>query len=359
MELFQELLITVGVSLLVSFVIAKLFSMTSPPCDAVEDNSASVSVTTAIEEAGFRVEKSVVWDAESERRRVRFVGENAVNESRAEYDEIVCSEEVSEEVVGVGLENRVTEESGFVEERVMIGGDEVEQNLFDERSKRDEVREIEVKSDDFVGMRPGREKVRDIAIESGRSEDIRILESEAQKGNDTNESDGGVRNGSEGEEEGLFDDWEGIERTELEKGFGAAVVFVGSKSNADRVSGLDNNTKMRLFGLHKVAIEGPCCVPSPMALKVSARAKWNAWQQLGDMSQEMAMEQYITLLSRSIPGWMGDDAKDGKQVFSDVGSSTIRPFSLHKQQDTENDSVSEELKPCDEECGIFGSVQTP
>ncbi|PSS36037.1 Acyl-CoA-binding domain-containing protein [Actinidia chinensis var. chinensis] len=339
MELLQELLITVGVSLLVSFVIAKLFSMASPPCDAVKDNSASVYVTSAIEETGFREEKSVVWDAESERRRVRFVGEKAVKESGAEYDEIVCSEEVWEEVVGVGLKNRALEEISFVEERVMIGGDEVEQNLFDERSDRDEVREI--------------------PIESGISEDIRVWESEAEKGNGTNESDGGERNGGEGEEEGLFDDWEGIERTELEKVFGAAVVFVGSKSNAERVSGLDSDTKMRLFGLHKVAIEGPCCVPSPMALKVSARAKWNAWQQLGDMSQEVAMEQYISLLSRSIPGWMGDDAKDGKQVFSDVGSSTILPFSLHKQQDTENESVSEELKPCDEECGMIGIVQTP
>ena len=186
----------------------------------------------------------------------------------------MCSEEVSEEVVGIGLENRVTEESGFVEERVLIDGDEIEQKLFDERSKRDKVREIEVESDDFVGMRPERANDRNIAIESGISQEIMVFESEAQKGNDTNESDGGERNGGEGEEEGLFDDWEGIERTELEKGFGAAVVFVGSKSNADRVSGLDSDTKMRLFGLHKVAIEGPCCVPSPMALKVSARAKW-------------------------------------------------------------------------------------
>ncbi|CAH9069226.1 unnamed protein product [Cuscuta europaea] len=60
---------------------------------------------------------------------------------------------------------------------------------------------------------------------------------------------------------------------------------------------------MQLYGLHKVATEGPCCTPQPMAFKLSARAKWNAWQKLGDISQDEAMEQYIALLSRSITDW--------------------------------------------------------
>ena len=69
-------------------------------------------------------------------------------------------------------------------------------------------------------------------------------------------------------------EWEGIERTELEKVFGAAVAFVGSVDNADRVSCLGSNLKMQLYGLHKIATQGPCHEPQPMALKLSARAKW-------------------------------------------------------------------------------------
>lgn len=75
----------------------------------------------------------------------------------------------------------------------------------------------------------------------------------------------------EGEEVFLFDDWEGIERTELEKLFGKAVAFVSSKSNADL---LDRNLKLQLYGLHKVATEGPCHESRPIPLKLSARAKW-------------------------------------------------------------------------------------
>lgn len=102
---------------------------------------------------------------------------------------------------------------------------------------------------------------------------------------------------------GDFEDWEGIERTELEKTFGKAVVFISSKSNADRVN---RDVKLQLYGLQKIALEGVCYGSQPMALNVSARAKWNAWQKLGKMSRETAMENYINILSEHIPEWKGE-----------------------------------------------------
>ncbi|RWV95289.1 hypothetical protein GW17_00042096 [Ensete ventricosum] len=70
------------------------------------------------------------------------------------------------------------------------------------------------------------------------------------------------------------DEWEGIERSELEKLFGVATEFVGSEKGVDAVSKLSNELQMQLYGLHRVATEGPCYEPQPMALKVTARAKW-------------------------------------------------------------------------------------
>jgi hypothetical protein len=72
----------------------------------------------------------------------------------------------------------------------------------------------------------------------------------------------------------LEDDWEGIERTELEKVFGAAVAFVGSSYNAGLVSSIGSDAKMRMYGLHKIATQGPCREAQPMAFKLSSRAKW-------------------------------------------------------------------------------------
>jgi len=68
------------------------------------------------------------------------------------------------------------------------------------------------------------------------------------------------------------DDWEGIERSELEKEFMAATEFVTNE--CDRLESVGSNVKMELYGLHKVATEGPCREPQPMPLKLSARAKW-------------------------------------------------------------------------------------
>jgi acyl-CoA-binding protein len=100
------------------------------------------------------------------------------------------------------------------------------------------------------------------------------------------------------------EDWEGIEKSKLHKVFGDATVFVESESNVDRIG---SDLKLQLCALHKVATEGPCHESQPMALKVSARAKWNAWKNLGNMSPEEAMEQYINLLSKNIHGWMHDE----------------------------------------------------
>lgn len=127
------------------------------------------------------------------------------------------------------------------------------------------------------------------------------------------------------------DDWEGIERTELEKDFGAAVSFSVQKSNADQDLKLGNDLKMQLYGLHKIATQGPCHEPQPMPFKLSARAKWNAWKKLGNMSPEAAMELYITLVSRSIPGWLQPDiCGDGKQDYVDAKASSKRPLDVKK-----------------------------
>ncbi|CAA0839370.1 Acyl-CoA-binding domain-containing protein 3 [Striga hermonthica] len=113
------------------------------------------------------------------------------------------------------------------------------------------------------------------------------------------------------------DDWEGIERSELEKVFAEAVNYLeygGKGKDKDcedsKLAKLGSDVQMELYGLHKVAVEGPCHEPQPMAFKVAARAKWNAWQKLGSMSRDMAMEKYIKLLSDNIPGWVHDYSMD-------------------------------------------------
>ncbi|RZC75991.1 hypothetical protein C5167_001766 [Papaver somniferum] len=53
-----------------------------------------------------------------------------------------------------------------------------------------------------------------------------------------------------------------------------------------------------------VCTEGPCTSPQPSAIKMTARVKWNAWQKLGAMPPEDAMEKYITIVSEIYPAWI-------------------------------------------------------
>ncbi|KAL3637683.1 hypothetical protein CASFOL_018131 [Castilleja foliolosa] len=113
----------------------------------------------------------------------------------------------------------------------------------------------------------------------------------------------------EKDDEFIDDDWEGVERTELERVFGEALVFVSCKCDDDDDDDrIDEDLKLELYGLSKIALEGPCYGSQPMALKVTARSNWNAWQKLGNMSRETAMEKYIDILSKAIPGWKGEEA---------------------------------------------------
>ncbi|KAI8542053.1 hypothetical protein RHMOL_Rhmol08G0109400 [Rhododendron molle] len=407
MELFRELLISVGISLLVSFVLAKLFSMASPspsttPHDTISSSSSSPSPALSKEsvfvaqnpdQLPTRVslsDQAVQLNQleQNDLSRAQTIG-SILNCDDDDDDEghsdnkVVLSREDSDASTAVGLENRIKLEgsgSSILTEAAKVGGVEYEDQVFDEIPETAGFREIE--------------------IESGRDE-VNVGDSEGNKGH---ESDGVGSNENEdgGEEgEGGFGDWEGVERTELEKRFADAVVFVGSKSNADRISRLDSDAKMQLYGLHKVAIEGTCSVPSPMALKANKyldihhktdhkgiedmlkvdletgvsctfgvntkedrnaceivflkrtnNIVGNAWQQLGDMSREVAMEQYISLLSRSIPGY---DAKG----FSDENSAPVPTVNVHNRHVTENESSLRELKPGEEGCGMTGSFQTP
>ncbi|KAI3457982.1 hypothetical protein Pfo_014645 [Paulownia fortunei] len=116
--------------------------------------------------------------------------------------------------------------------------------------------------------------------------------------------------GKSGNESGVItdhsdsdDDWEGVESTELDEIFSAATAFVAATA-ADRAAlKVSNEVQLQLYGLYKIATEGPCSAPQPSALKMTARAKWQAWQKLGAMPPEEAMEKYIDIVTELYPSW--------------------------------------------------------
>ncbi|XP_039020377.1 acyl-CoA-binding domain-containing protein 3-like [Hibiscus syriacus] len=275
MEIFLELLFTVSFSFIISFILAKLLSFSSAIDQHLEILSRSyVEVTAESEKHVFECENGIGFDSEA-------VKVYAFGESMEEIDtreESLNGSEGTREV----KEGTTEGEENFVSETTEIG------------------------------------------LANEDEEEIEVWDCEKE-------------NGKGYLMEGLSDDdWEGIERTELEKKFGKAVCFLECKSNANKDFKLGDDLKKWLYGLHKIATEGPCYEPQPMTLEFSARAKWNAWKRLGNMSPEAAMELYITLVSSSIPGFVQEDIHgDDKQDCADAKTSSEQPSDVKSMADNQ------------------------
>lgn len=389
MEIFLEVVLAIAFSLIFSFFLAKIFSLSSSPStncdyDLVSGCKHFVQKVVTCEQCGSETEKThgfvaEVVESESETREKILlddccgsfddvkIDDNEVlkevemgrvveehfgefggacccgeSENLAKFgtdltkDEVAVARSEGAEFLGSKCEaNKIQKDDGgkcsildckeiLVDKNNFFGDDEVDEANKNQgdggKSSIFNCKQILVDNSNFFGS----ETIAAVKSESAiaevgmaRSEEIEVLE-----GNCDNEIGEGNKDEEDDAQVVFFDeddDWEGIERTELERLFGAAVAFVGNKCNADRISNIGSDAKMQLYGLHKIATVGPCHEPQPMALKVSARANWNAWKQLGNMTPENAMEQYVTILSRSIPWCIQDDiGVDIKQVSADA-----------------------------------------
>ncbi|XP_057522102.1 acyl-CoA-binding domain-containing protein 1-like [Amaranthus tricolor] len=120
------------------------------------------------------------------------------------------------------------------------------------------------------------------------------------------------------------DDWEGVESTELDEAFSAATAFVAASAADKMATKVGNDVQLLLYGLYKIATEGPCSMPPPPSFKMTARAKWNAWQKLGAMPPEDAMQKYIDIVTELFPSWASGGADKAKGEDTEGKSSESR-----------------------------------
>ena len=72
---------------------------------------------------------------------------------------------------------------------------------------------------------------------------------------------------------------------------------------AARVKSLnpDDDTKLELYGLYKIATEGPCTIPRPksfLGARTKETAKWDAWNGKNHLSPDDAKAKYVRLVNR-------------------------------------------------------------
>eukprot|EP00298_Acanthocystis_sp_HF-20_P004097 c14434_g1_i2.p1 GENE.c14434_g1_i2~~c14434_g1_i2.p1 ORF type:complete len:243 (-),score=104.61 c14434_g1_i2:24-752(-) len=103
--------------------------------------------------------------------------------------------------------------------------------------------------------------------------------------------------------------------------FEAASTFVATFAHS-----LDNNTKLKLYGLYKQATIGKCNTTQPSIFYQVDRAKWNAWNELGDLSQFEAKQIYAEVLIEAVPSFkesLEQNTADGKNSGMGIVFSTL------------------------------------
>lgn len=60
---------------------------------------------------------------------------------------------------------------------------------------------------------------------------------------------------------------------------------------------------LKFYGLYKQASVGNCDTKRPGIFQLTARSKWDAWNEFSDLSKSQAMEKYIDLLTVALPDW--------------------------------------------------------
>ncbi|KAK2398641.1 hypothetical protein P8452_06045 [Trifolium repens] len=296
----SDLLVTASVALLISFIVAKLVSL-------------ATTDTHVHDQPVHRVEQRMTVQSPQRKTRTGFINPvhvtaiaNLETEQNTRHATVDSCSNAAVELPPTNLgetEAKVDSGSNVGVKLSPISLDEVDTkvesdfNVVDDFPKEETV----VKSDDSIERRNNK-----VAKEIIEEKSTEMLVSGEKKVDDDDEDDW---------------EWEGVERSEVEKMFMEATEFVAEKGY---IGNCDDDLEMELYGLHKVAMEGPCRASQPMALKLSARAKWNAWQKLGNMSPEVAMERYISLLSDKFPEWMKNTSAgvtEDKPTGSDVSES--------------------------------------
>ena len=88
--------------------------------------------------------------------------------------------------------------------------------------------------------------------------------------------------------------------TPIDEEFAAAAAYIASGRVNDQISDED---LLSFYAYYKQTTEGPCDKPKPAFFDLKAKAKWQAWTDLGEMSLDAAREHYIALLTKLRPTW--------------------------------------------------------
>lgn len=119
---------------------------------------------------------------------------------------------------------------------------------------------------------------------------------------------------------------------DVDLSFQAAADYVGAAVQDDP-NRYSTDIKLRLYAMYKQATAGDCCEAKPSFFNFSARAKWDAWNQLRGLTGDEAKRRYCLTLARLNPDWQSERAQRSGTggswgpVFSSLAADGLEPES--------------------------------
>lgn len=89
---------------------------------------------------------------------------------------------------------------------------------------------------------------------------------------------------------------------------------------------VNNDKLLVLYAYYKQGTEGSCNVPKPSWYDMKGKAKWEAWKNLGNMSQDEAKEFYVKKIEELDPNFSCKDDTTSKE-----GWVTVSTLQSHKE----------------------------
>jgi len=86
--------------------------------------------------------------------------------------------------------------------------------------------------------------------------------------------------------------------------FDQAVAYVRALPKGE--SSISQDQQLQFYANFKQATVGPCSQhggSQPWAVQFEARAKWDAWNALGNKTADEAKTDYVKLLDQTTPNW--------------------------------------------------------
>lgn len=106
-------------------------------------------------------------------------------------------------------------------------------------------------------------------------------------------------------------------------------------------SNLGQDDLLYFYARFKQAKEGPCHREKPGFFDFQGKQKWSAWKELGDMSKEEAMQQYVDKLTALDPQWSYKEVSEQDHSWVSVSSMANNEVALADKDKTVFDWVKE------------------